>query len=146
GVRSGAAYARSALCLGRIARAGVTAESPTVVVPGRTRAAFEKRTALDVRPVYFELRAEPLARRVLRRLGVLDETRGPAGRLEILDGGEPRLAEALALWLPWGRLPAAQMSAILDRLPRLRWVYSQATGTDHLDLELFRRRGLVLSN
>jgi len=38
------------------------------------------------------------------------------------------------------------MECLLNRLPGLEWVYSQMAGYDHLDLEMFEKRGIMVSN
>jgi phosphoglycerate dehydrogenase-like enzyme len=57
------------------------------------------------------------------------------------------LKDVEAMWLASEvELPAAETDGLLDRLPRLAWVYVQRTGIDHLAVDSFRRRGVAVSN
>lgn len=59
----------------------------------------------------------------------------------------PDLARVEALWLSEQvSLQQAEWRILLERLPRLRWVYSQRTSYHHLDLGLFRERNIAISN
>jgi phosphoglycerate dehydrogenase-like enzyme len=119
--------------------------SAPVLVPTESRSLFATRPVAGVDPLACRLRPERLDRRALRHAGWLSPRRSLDARLEI-EGGE-RAAQAIALWLaPGPYLPPPQMRSLLDRLPRLRWIYSQVAGTDHLDLGEFQGRGIMLSN
>lgn len=52
-----------------------------------------------------------------------------------------------ALYLsPSVDLSPDETAHLLGMLPGLRWAYSARTGTDHLALDLFRERGVTVSN
>ncbi|HKZ05054.1 MAG TPA: NAD(P)-dependent oxidoreductase [Methylomirabilota bacterium] len=117
-----------------------------VLVPAVGRELFATRPEPGVDPVGYHVRPERLVRRALRHAGWLSPDQSLRARLEIEDDG-PRASAAIALWLaPGPYLPPAQLRSLLDRLPRLRWVYSQITGVEHLDLAEFQRRGILVSN
>ena len=57
------------------------------------------------------------------------------------------LEQVSALWLSASlTLSATETEQLLSALPRLRWVYSQRTGTDHLPLDCYQRRGIPVAN
>jgi phosphoglycerate dehydrogenase-like enzyme len=117
-----------------------------VLVPGESRLLFERDSSVALQPAFYRLRNESPGRKVLRRLGVISPANILNWRLKLIDA-EKLHPETRALWLsPNHYLPPSQMASLIDRLPRLKWVYSQVTGTDHLDLEDFAKRGIMLSN
>ena len=104
------------------------------------RAQLDARSGGRFLPTYYEWRDLGLTERVARRFG-----RRPTPRLVIEPGAD--VASVSALWLAGGAAPdAAEFAALLDRLPKLAWIYSQRTGVDHLPLDLLRARGVAVSN
>ena len=117
-----------------------------VLVPAESKPLLDKAGDTGLLPVFYEIHSEPLAHKVRRKLGLLKPSRGLDMRLSIADPGEG-IRECVAFWLsPSLYLPQTQMSALLERLPRLGWVYSQMTGTEHLDVGRFRQQGIMVSN
>ena len=117
-----------------------------VLVPAQCRELFATRPVPGIEPVGYRVRAERIVPRVLRRAGWWSPRRSLDARLEIV-GDAATASRAIALWLaPGPYLPPPQLRSFLDRLPRLRWVYSQVTGVEHLDVGEFERRGILLSN
>ena len=118
----------------------------SVLVPAESQQLFDKPGDSGLLPVFYVIHSEPLAHKVRRKLGLLKPSHGVDARLSI-HGQDETMRECMAFWLsPSLYLPRTQMSALLDRLPRLRWVYSQMTGTEHLDAGRFREREIMLSN
>jgi len=117
-----------------------------VLVPLESKRFFEQHKTLDIKPIFYRLRQESFLQKVLRRLALRDAAQILASKFDIIQG-EGLLDDAFAMWLSAAvRLPAPQMVCLLHRLPHLKWVYSQITGTDHLDLTLFKERGVLVSN
>ena len=81
----------------------------------------------------------------MRKLGWRDAAQTLAWKFEIIEGQE-LLGETYAMWLSPAYIPPSEMVCLLDLLPRLKWVYSQMTGTEHLDLGLFSERDVIVSN
>ena len=118
----------------------------TVLVPYNSKGNFLQIRFPDFQPVYYQPKDECLFQRVIRKLGLRDIRQTLEARLGIVEGND-LLGKTYALWLsPDLFLPASLMGYMLDQLPGLKWVYSQLTGTDHLDLEIFRERGVMVSN
>lgn len=117
----------------------------TALAPVRSKALFDRQRLPGVRAAFYRFRSEPLGQRALRRLGRLDANRAFTERLELLECANC-LGEVDAIWLSNAYTPPSQMTMFLDRLPELKWAYSQTTGTDHLDLADFQRRGVKVSN
>lgn len=117
-----------------------------VLVPAESKSLLDKAGDTGLLPVFYEIHSEPLAHKVRRKLGLLKPSRGLDMRLSITGPGED-VRECMAFWLsPSLYLPQTQMSALLEMLPRLRWVYSQITGTEHLDVGRFRQQEIMVSN
>jgi phosphoglycerate dehydrogenase-like enzyme len=117
-----------------------------VLVPLQSQPLFDQADAAEVRPLFYRLRQETLLQKGLRKLGLRDVAQTVDVTFEIVHGRD-RLGETYALWLsPAVRFSDPQMECLLDQMPCLKWVYSQITGTDHLDLSLFARRGVAVSN
>lgn len=117
----------------------------TVLAPLESRDLFEGQQLPGVQAAFYRIRSEPLAQRASRKLGWLGAGRVFTERLELFEC-EDCLREVDALWLSPAYVPPSQMASLLDQLPKLKWVYSQMKGTDHLDLDYFRRRGVKASN
>lgn len=118
----------------------------TVLVPAESRLLVdEAQPTPDVRAIFYRVHGSSLAQRALRKIGRLDLDQVMSKRLELSQGLDS-LREVNAMWLPPTYLSPSEMGWLLDRLPELKWVYSQMTGTDHLDLDHFRKRGIKVSN
>ena len=117
-----------------------------VLVPVETRGLFAQHQLPGVAPVFYGLRDESFCGKALRKVGWRDARQALLSRLDTEESGRAE-ADVLAIWLlPTGYIPRAQMVCLLERYPTVRWVYLQMTGTDHLELECFRRRGIMVSN
>lgn len=117
-----------------------------MLVPDISEPLFRKREHPGLETLYYRCGAESLSQKLLRKLGLRD-IRQALDATFIISEGTDRLHRTYALWLaPEMVLPSPLLTVLLDRLPDLKWVYSQVTGTDHLDLELFRKRGVMVSN
>jgi phosphoglycerate dehydrogenase-like enzyme len=117
-----------------------------VLVPLQSQVFFAQNKALDAQPLFYRLRQEPFLKRGMRKLGLREDAATLDTKFEVVQG-EEFLPETYAIWLSAAvRLSSLQMALLLDRMPQLRWVYSQITGTDHLDLSLFAKRGVAVSN
>lgn len=118
---------------------------PPILVPLEAKGLFDEPTMRDVQPAFYRVHDESLIRRVLRTLGVGHPAHALATRLGI--ESEDVLPETVAVWLsPAAWFPLSQTDELLDALPKVRWVYSQTAGTDHLNLDAFRARGVAVSN
>lgn len=118
----------------------------TVLVSITGEKLFRTTPLPDIEPLFYHYRDEKLTHKVLRKLSV----RGPRDtlndKLELM-GDDASLQEVSALWLSSPvYLEPAVMNCLLDLLPKLEWVYSQATGYEHLDLAAFRAQGVKVSN
>lgn len=117
-----------------------------VLVPVDSEALFRQRNVPGLGPVFYRPGSETLFQRVIRKLGWRDIDETLALRLGVL-GGLDFLDRIQAVWMsPSLYLPSALLERLLDRSTRLKWVYSQVTGTEHLDLGLFKERGVMVSN
>ena len=117
----------------------------TALVPRRTRELFRQQGPADVLLVFYGTRREGLVRKFFRKTGLFSPEQSLRWRLDI-DGGFEQLSACQAIWLPrsvW--FPHEEMRLMLERMTNLKWVYSQVTGTEHLDLQSFHRRGAMLS-
>lgn len=130
----------------RDARSARHREVWNVLVPGDAKRLFERRPAVDIKPVFYSVRRESHHERIMRKLGLTSAAAIARRRIGIWGGCEvPR--ETNALWLsPGAYFGRNETVGLLDALPELSWVYSQVTATDHLDLETFRQRGVKVSN
>ena len=119
---------------------------PTVLVPCQSREFFQCDTRLDLQAVFYARGYETPIQKGMRKIGLRGIHQTLDAKFRIAEGAR-RLDDILALWISAELyLSPAQMECLLSRLPTLKWVYSQVTGTDHLDLEIFRRRGIMVSN
>jgi phosphoglycerate dehydrogenase-like enzyme len=101
---------------------------------------FVQPAASRVAPTFYSYREPRYIERLAHRLG-----RAGAPRLTLDHGAD--VSDVTALWLGAAvELSGDEMANLVARLPCLTWVYSQRTGTDHLPLELFRSRGIAVSN
>lgn len=117
-----------------------------ILAPFQSRKLFEQHAISDISPIFYEVREESRYKKIMRKLGCRSAAQSLAWRFRILDGKEV-LNEAVAMWLSSSAyIPSPQMVCLLDMLPGVKWVYSQLTGTDHIDLALFEGRGIMLSN
>ncbi len=122
------------------------ATSRTVLVSITGEGLFEGSPPLSVRALFYRFRAETFFQKALRKLGLRGPEQTLRDKLEITEVGGT-LAEVSALWLSSPLyLEPPVMNCLLDRLPKLEWVYSQATGTEHLELSSFTERGVMVSN
>lgn len=111
-----------------------------------SQALFEKWQGIEAEPVYYRLEAEALIDKVRRKLNAIDPARVLARRL-VFTGPEERIRETRAMWLSSSfYLPPSQMERLLDRLPKLQWIFSQVTGIEHLDADTFKERQVMVSN
>lgn len=119
---------------------------PSILVPLEAKPLFEESATRDVQPVFYRAHDESLARRVLRALGIERPAHVLATRLGIVEG-DGLLTGVIAAWLsPEAWFPLSQTTELLDALPKLKWVYTQTAGTDHLNFDAFRARGVAVSN
>jgi len=82
----------------------------------------------------------------MRKIGLRDVHQTLDDKFRIVEGFDP-LKKVYALWLSSKLyLSSAQTECLLNRLPGLEWVYYQMAGYDHLDLEMFEKRGIMVSN
>lgn len=118
----------------------------TVLVSSAEESLFQEASPAGIVPLFYRFHPENLWRKVMRKLGVRDPRQTLRDRLEIpVDPAS--LPSVTALWLSSPvYLEPAVMNCLLDLLPKLEWVYSQATGYEHLDLAAFRARGVKVSN
>jgi len=91
--------------------------------------------------------APPWAARAIERLRAA--RRLPPGFRHVPVGGDARstsrdLAGVEVLWRY--HLTPADLEAVVDAMPDLRWVHSDYTGVDDLPLDLLRTRGVLLTN
>lgn len=123
-----------------------TLRPPVVIlIPGSARGLLAEPPP-DIAPTFYDRIQPTLSHRVRRKLGIQGTTEGLDALVKV-EGPADRLDQVAALWLPPEvYLPRALMAAWLDRLPALRWVYSQVKGTEHLDLGLFRERRVMVSH
>src|SRR5512147_3319513 len=107
-----------------------------VLVPAQSKKLFEERHITDFEPIFYCFGNESILQRVMRRLHVYDVRQILDARLKIFAGAD-LLSDVHAVWLSSEvQLSSSTMTSFLDLLPGLKWVYSQRTGTDHLDLGL----------
>ena len=117
----------------------------TVLAPGESRTLFDGQALHGVRVAFYEVRPASLPKRALRKLGLLENERMIADAWKLFEC-EDCLREVDAIWLSNAYVPPSHLAWLLEQLPELKWVYSQKAGTDHLDLDSFRRRGVKVSN
>ena len=78
----------------------------------------------------------------LKRLFVRNKTMNTA-HLDSLTAFPDAAAQAEGLLIDWGIGP--QLSELVGRMPRLRWVHVVKTGVDHLPLTVLRQRGITVT-
>ena len=118
----------------------------TVLVPSCSRIFFECSRMSDIEPIFYTPNDEGLIDKVGRKFGLRDSQSTMWTRLG-LAGGREQLRNVYAMWLsPALYLPSQQIRCLIGEMPSLRWVYSQMAGVDHLDLDAFRERNIILSN
>lgn len=107
---------------------------------------FREAAPAGVHPLYYRYRDESFPQKVLRKLGWRAPCRTFHDKFEVV-GREKGLQDVSTLWLSSPLyLEPPVMRCLLDVLPKLEWVYSQLTGTEHLELLDFKRRGVMVSN
>jgi phosphoglycerate dehydrogenase-like enzyme len=117
----------------------------TVLAPVESRVLFDRQPLREAQVAFYEMRSASLAQRALRKLGWLDDERILADMLELFEC-EDCLREVKAIWLSKAYVPPSYLACLFDQLPELKWVYSQKAGTEHLDLDFLRSRGVKVSN
>ena len=118
----------------------------TVLVPYKRKEILQCNTSQDLSYIFYRPGHETPFQKGLRKIGLRDIHQTLEAKFRIVEGVD-LLEKTYALWLsPELYLSFAQMVCLLNRLPGLKWVYSQITGTDHLDLEMFEKRGIKISN
>lgn len=116
-----------------------------VLVPDEAQKLFQRLPdAASLEPVFYRLKTQGSLARILRRL---DRLRSKTRLKRFIEFSQPDLRHIEAAWLsPSCRFDKAVSTAFLDGLPSLKWVFSQATGTDHLPLDVYNGRGVKVSN
>lgn len=115
------------------------------LAPRHAEETFRSVGTCGVEPIYYQNHVAQLTSRVLRKLSLYGPRRMLDVRLTL--PADHRLDGVEALWMSsntW--LPHDEMDCLLDLLPKLRWVYLQNTGFDHLDLDAFASRRVMVSN
>lgn len=117
-----------------------------VLVPYNSRNCFQEEMASGLEPIFYSPKGESLLQRLGRKVGLRDLRATMWSRLG-LAGEKVLLDKTYAMWLsPSLYLPAQYMRCLVSLLPKLTWVYSQMAGIDHLDLDIFKERGVMVSN
>ena len=99
----------------------------------------------SIRPTFYSTQPLSTLSRARRRLGRLSARAGLGEKLGLPT--RESIQEAEALWLSEQvSLRPGEWTLLLDQLPELKWMFSQRTSYHHLDLDLFRRRGISVSN
>ncbi len=103
-------------------------------------------TPLDwVQCHYYDIHSLSSADKVKRRLGRLSAESAFRAKLTLPADGAGGAAQAL--WLSERvSLKPKEWKLFLDELPDLKWIFSQRTSYHHLQLDLFKDRGIALSN
>jgi phosphoglycerate dehydrogenase-like enzyme len=118
----------------------------TVLVPSKSKPFFISYHPHEIRPIFYRLQGELFQHRILRKLGLRDTAKTLAYKFKILTDGKS-LEEIRALWLSDDiNLYTSEIEILVEKIPNLQWVYSERTGTDHLNLEFFRQRQVMVSN
>jgi phosphoglycerate dehydrogenase-like enzyme len=118
----------------------------TVMVPHKSKKFFQGDILLNLSYIYYRPGYETPFQKGMRKIGLRDVHQTLDAKFRIVEGVD-LLEKTYALWLtPELILSSAQMECLLDRLPGLKWLYSHMAGTDHLDLEMFEKRGIMVSN
>ena len=98
-----------------------------------------------VQPVFYSTRPLSGVSRARRRLGRLSAQAGLNEKLRLPPKESIRVSEAL--WLSEQvSLRPGEWRLLLDQLPGLQWLFSQRTSYHHIDLDLFAKRGISVSN
>lgn len=111
-----------------------------VLAPDETRALFSEPDGAGFDPVFYRLAPHSIGDRLARKLG-----RALPSRVRVDAGAD--LSRVSALWIGGAAdFTRAETAALLELLPRLEWVYAQRTGVETLPLDLYRGRGVAVSN
>ena len=101
---------------------------------------------LELNTLFYRQHPESLSNRLWRKLGRQDLQKALDARIEILPCSDS-LKKVEAAWFAadFG-LPTPMIETLINRMPSLRWVYCQRTGTDTLNTEFFKTKNIALSN
>ena len=98
-----------------------------------------------MRAIYYQAKKPSIRKKLQKKLGI----EKPASCLSEIFSFDPQngtLDDVRALWLTSSIvLSKAETEELLTTLPRLQWVYSQRSGTDHLSLDCYKNRGVLVS-
>ena len=99
-----------------------------------------------VRAVYYEVKKRSARNKLGKKLGIVNPAVCLSEKI-YFDTRNGTLDDVRALWLSSSvALSRRETEELLAALPRLQWVYSQRSGTDHLQLDCFKKRSVQLSN
>ena len=119
----------------------------TTLLPISVKPVITAAQATNLNPLYYRLHHDSLSTKVKRKLGILNASNSLDRRLELSPYRSANLNDVEAIGLtPDSGLSSQQMEILLDRMPNLRWVYWQRTGTENMHCELLKARGIALSN
>lgn len=97
-------------------------------------------------PVYYNIRSTSFWRRLKNKLRLLDNA-DPWETKLCLNKAFFELDNVHVLWFSSDIvLSVKETEKLLERLPSLRWVYSQRAGIDHIPVNFYRERGIIVSN
>lgn len=117
----------------------------TVLLPRDGREHLRGDALSDLDPLAYSHHRLGATQKIMRRLGRLGPDATLHAKLTLPIASQ--LEHTEALWLSEQvSLSGSEWRLLLDRLPRLRWIYSQRTSYHHLDPEIFRSRGIAVSN
>lgn len=107
---------------------------------------FSYALSEKVQPLYYQHRAVSFYHRVKKKFGLSVDDNPFLSKIKFL-GDLAELCTVKALWLSKDIvLSEKETEQLLNQLPGLQWVYSQRTGKDHLCAEIYKSRGISVSN
>lgn len=119
----------------------------TVLLPASAKQLVTGSQTKDLKSLYYQLHQESFSTRVKRKLGLLKVGKSLDRRFDLSPYSSASLNNVEAIWLsPEFGLSPQQLEILLDRMPSLHWVYWQRVGIENMHCELFKARGIVLSN
>lgn len=78
--------------------------------------------------------------------GLLEERLPPGLEVSWLADDATRIDAVAEAEIAWIDKPQIDLAAELGRAERLRWLFTLGAGIEHLDLDLLRRKGVILTN
>ena len=116
------------------------------LVPLSSEAFSHNDKSVPFLPIYYAYRQERTWQKIARKLKLISNAYSAEKKINLC-GISGHLIDSLAFWISSSSyFRPEELFELVDRMPRLKWVYLQKTGVDGVNLDYFARRNIMLSN